>query len=328
MCTAITLNADNFYFGRNLDVERSYDAKIGVIPRRYPFSFCNKVCSDSHYAIIGVCMVVNNYPLLFDATNEAGLSMAGLSFEGNAVYNEMEENKDNISSYEFIAYILSLCKNVKEAKEKLRNINIVNVSFSPEFPPSPLHWIIADNAESITVEKVSDGLKIYNNPVGVLTNNPEFDMQMHNLNNYMGLSKKTPENSFSEKIDLKVYTRGMGALGLPGDMTSSSRFVRAVFSKFNSLKTENEQESITEFFHILNLVYQKKGCVELDDGVYEFTQYSSCTDTANGIYYYKTYENNCINAVDMYCENLDTDKIISYEMAKSQIINYHNRGKN
>lgn len=328
MCTAISINADNFYFGRNLDVERSYDAKIGVIPRKYPFSFCNSLYFDNHYAIIGVCMLVNNYPLLFDATNEKGLSMAGLSFEGNAVYNEMEEDKDNVSSYEFIPYILSLCKNVKEAKEKLKNINIVNVSFSYEFPPSPLHWIIADKTESITVEQVSDGLKIYNNPVGVLTNNPEFNIQMHNLNNYIGLSRKTPKNSFSKEIELNVYTRGLGALGLPGDMTSSSRFVRAVFAKFNSQMPENEEESITEFFHILDLVYQKKGCVEIDDGVYEFTQYSSCTNTTKGIYYFKTYENNCINAVDMHCENLDTDKIVLYEMTKSQTINFVNRGKN
>ena len=105
-----------------------------------------------------------------------------------------------------------------EVRALLAKMNLVGTPFAEQFPASKLHWIIADENEAITVESVADGLHIYENPVGVLTNNPPFAQQMFMLNNYIGLSPKQPENSFAKDVPLSTYSRGMGALGLPGDL--------------------------------------------------------------------------------------------------------------
>ena len=203
-------------------------------------------------------------------------------------------------------------------------INLTNKPFSAQLPLAQLHWIIADKEEAITVEAVQDGIKIYDNPVGVLTNNPTFDKQMFALNNYMSLSVKSPTNNFASKLNLNQYSRGMGAIGLPGDLSSQSRFVRASFVKMNSISREIENESVSQFFHIMNSVDQQRGCCELDDGKYEITIYTSCCNATKGIYYYTTYDNHQISAVDMHKENLDGKELIRYSLIKNEQINFQN----
>ncbi len=314
MCTAITYNTKDHYFGRNLDLEYSYKESVTITPRNYEFNFRKTNKLKNHYAIIGMAYVVDNYPLYYDAVNECGLGMAGLNFPGNAYYHNEISDKNNIAPFEFIPYILGSCSNIKEVKEILNNTNICNINYSDELKASPLHWIISDKEESITVESVKDGLKVYDNPVGVLTNNPTFDMQMFNLNNYMSLSTEVPVNNFSSKLNFDIYSRGMGALGLPGDLSSVSRFVKATFTKMNSLSPSDENSSISQFFHILESVYQQRGCVHMGDNKYEVTIYSSCVNMDKGIYYYKTYDNSGITSVNMHKEALDSDKLVSYEL--------------
>lgn len=323
MCTAITYTTVSHYFGRTLDYERSFGETVTVTPRNFTFNFRRNGTLKSHYAMIGMAAVVNDYPLYFDAANECGLSIAGLNFPSNAYYFPKIEGMDNIAPFEFIPWILSQCKNLSEARERLSKINLINVNFSEKLPLSPLHWIIADGTGALTVESVADGLKIYDNPVGVLTNNPNFDYHMTHLCDYMNLTHRVPENRFGD-IDLPMYSRGMGAMGLPGDLSSASRFVRAAFVKLNSVSGESENESVSQFFHILGAVHQQRGCVELPDGSYEITEYTSCINTDKGIYYYTTYENNCISAVDMHKCNLDGDVLCSHPLAKEQIINRQN----
>ena len=320
MCTAITYNTKDHYFGRNLDLEYSYKETVTITPRNYNFKFRKVKDINKHYAIIGMAYVADNYPLYYDAINEKGLGMAGLNFPGNADYKKEDENKNNIAPFEFIPFVLSQCSNIKEVKNLLDNINLALINFSNELPASPLHWIISDKESSITVESVKDGLKIYDNPVGVLTNNPTFDIHMFNLNNYMSLSIEQPANNFSNKLNLETYSRGMGALGLPGDLSSASRFVKATFTKMNSLSGNSESESISQFFHILGSVYQQRGCVHMGEDKYEITIYSSCCNMDKGIYYYKTYENSQITGIDMYKENLEGSELISYNLIKGQQI--------
>ncbi len=320
MCTAVTYTTKNHYFGRNLDLEYSYKETITITPRNYEFKFRQVENIKNHYAIIGMAYVSDNYPLYYDAINEKGLGMAGLNFPVNADYKEIEIGKDNIAPFEFIPYILSQCSNIEEAIQLLKNINIANISFSKELPVSPLHWIIADTKKAITVESVKEGLKIYNNPVGILTNNPTFDIQLFNLNNYMNLSTEHPINNFSKDLNLEAYSRGMGAIGLPGDLSSASRFVKATFTKMNSKSGDSESESISQFFHILESVYQQRGCVHMGEGKYEITIYSSCCNMDKGIYYYTTYENNQISAIDMFKENLDGSELTNYNLVKGQQI--------
>lgn len=324
MCTAVTYKTKDHYFGRNLDLEFSYDERVTITPRNYPFHFRKGKDLKKHYAMIGMAFVAEGYPLYYEATNEKGVSMAGLNFPGNADYKPEEPGKDNIAPFEFIPWILGQCANMAEVKDRIQCLNLVNIDFSRELPLSPLHWIISDRETSITVECVKEGMKIYDNPVGVLTNNPVFDMQMFNLNNYLHLSVEKPVNRFSKELNLEPYSRGMGAMGLPGDLSSASRFVKAAFTKMNSVSGDLESESISQFFQILGSVAQQRGCVHMGEGKYEITIYSSCCNTDKGIYYYTTYENSQITGIDMRKEDLEGTEVITYPLVKGQQIQMMN----
>ena len=321
MCTAATYKTNNFYFGRTLDYEFSYGDEVTVMPRNYPINFRAAGDLKKHYAIIGMAHIAGDYPLFYDAINEKGLGMAGLNFVGNAYYREEIAGKDNVAQFEFIPWILSRCATVREARRLLENINITNTPFSDKLPTAQLHWIIADRDGAITVESVKEGIKIYDNPVGVLTNNPPFNEQLFRLNDFMHLSPKSPENRFSDKLSLGTYSRGMGALGLPGDLSSQSRFVRVAFTKMNSVSGSSESESVSQFFHILGSVDQQRGCCELEGGEYEITLYTSCCNADKGIY---SYENHQITAVDMHRENLDGESLARYPLITGEQIKMQN----
>lgn len=315
MCTAISYRSEFHYFGRNLDVENFFDERVTITPRNYPFYFYGGKTLYSHYAMIGMAHIAEGYPLYYDAVNEKGLSVAALSFPKEAYYGEVRDGCYPITPWEWIPFILSECETAEQAKRLLENTEIVRVPFSRELPLTPLHFLVSDAEKSFTAEPMKDGLRIFENPVGVLTNAPSFDFQMQYLNLFMGLSSEPIENRFSAEIPFCDYSRGMGALGLPGDLSSSSRFVRTVFTKFHTLKGSDETEDVHRFFHILGIAEQQMGCVHLD-GKYEFTAYSSCCNTDRGIYYYKTYENSSIIGIDMHRENLNGEKLISYSLVK------------
>ena len=285
MCTSVSYNSTNHYFGRNLDLEYSYNEGVTVTGRRFPFAFRKKDIINEHYAMIGMACIADNYPLYFDATNEHGLSMAGINFPGNAVYLPEDRTKDNITPFEFIPWILCQCKTVTQARQYIDKINLLNESFNDAYPLTPLHWMITDKKESIVVEPTKNGIEIYDNPVGVLTNNPPFPFHIYNLSNYLNLTNKEPVNRFTNQFDIAPYSRGMGAIGLPGDLSSASRFIKAAFTKLNSVSDGSVSGDISQFFHILGSVEQQQGCVKVN-GKFENTIYSSCCDADNCIYYY------------------------------------------
>ena len=323
MCTASNYITDNHYFGRNFDYEISYNERVTVTPRKYELKFRKIDDIKTHYAIIGIAAGIDEYPLYYDACNEKGLAIAGLNFAGNAVYREFEEDMVNITPFELIPYLLGTCSSVSEAREALGKINLVNINFADELPLSPLHWMISDEVEAIVVEPLADGLKVYDNPVGVLTNNPPFDKQLFYLNNYRGLSNKNPENRFG--VDLEEYSRGMGAIGLPGDLSSASRFAKVAFTRANSYSDNDEASSVGQFFHILGSVEQQNGCTFIDDpDLYEYTIYTSCYNTNRAILYYRTYHNSQITAVDLNRENLDSSDLINYKLINEEQFNFIN----
>lgn len=327
MCTAITYQTNDHYFGRNLDYEITFGECVVLTPRRFPLTY--KCMSDigerDHYAMLGMALVEDEYPLYFDAVNEKGLAMAGLHFVGNAYYVEADslnrertdEQSDcdtaDIAPYELIPWVLSRCGNVGQARELLLQTRLVAVPFNDRLPLSPLHFMIADKEHAIVVEPMRSGLKIYDNPVGVLTNNPPFPFHLANLNNYMNLTPDIPDNRFSQQLPLEIYSRGMGAIGLPGDMSSMSRFVRAAFVRANSLSDPDEDASVNQFFHILGSVEQIRGCVRLEKEAYEITTYSSCCNLDRGIYYYRTYENSTVQKADMREMDLEGEKPIKIQ---------------
>ncbi len=319
MCTAIVFKGKNCYFGRNLDLEYSYNETVTITPRNFKLSFRKTEDVCTHYAIIGMAYVKHEYPLYYDAINEKGLGVTGLNFPYNAHYFEEKDNKINIASFEFIPYILSQCANVQEAIVFLNKINICSIAFSSDLPQSPLHWIITDGNETIVVESMKNGLNIYENPFGVLTNNPPFKLQLLNRQKYEKLSAYDKEN----KNVNEYFTRADGAIGLPGDWSSMSRFVKAAFVKENSVHTSHEKESVGQFFHILSSVAMVKGSVRIGEKT-EITVYSSCCNLNKGLYYYTTYNNRQINCIDLHKENLNETNLISYTLNSKENIFYQN----
>ena len=315
MCTAISYSPNEHYFGRNLDVEFSLDENVVITPRRFPFSFRNGRQSKEHFAMIGMAHTEDQYPLYYDATNEKGLSIAALSFPEEAVYHPRKSDMINLAPWELIPFVLGECETATQAKALLCKVNLTAETFRKDIPLTPLHFLIADEKEAFVAEPMEKGFCLIENPVGVLTNSPPFDFQMQHLHLFMGLSNKPVENRFSNKIPFKQISRGMGALGLPGDLSSPSRFVRAAFTKAHSPACATKAHDIRQFFHILGSVEQQKGCVDLG-GQLEFTSYSSCCDTRKGIYYYKMYDNFSIVGVDMRKEDIEADRLISYPMIR------------
>ncbi len=310
MCTAISLNKGGHFFGRNLDLEYSYGEKVIVTPRRYPLKFrCKKVNSD-HYAFIGMGITVGDFPLYYEATNEKGLSVAALSFP-EAEYFKEKEQLDNIASFEVIPWILCQCVNVGECAELISHINVTDTPFSEKYPPSPLHWLISDKDRSIVLECDGKNTELYENSADILTNSPTLPFHLFNLSNYMHLSENPPENRLTDTLTLKTYSKGMGALGLPGDMSSASRFVRGFFVK-EKLKVEEQYgKRVMQFFHVLDSVAMPKGTVISGEGE-EYTVYSCCCDTQKGIYYYRTYYDNTVREVNMHHENINADILYTY----------------
>ncbi len=323
MCTALSLKTKRHYFGRNLDLDFSYGEEVCVMPRNYPLFFRKMEKIPTHYAIVGMATVVEGIPLFYDGTNEYGLSMAGLNFPNNAYFPLERENRDNVTPFEFIPWILGQCKGVGMARTLLQRINLVNIPFGDKLPLSPLHWIISDDKESIVVESVKDGLHVYDNPVGVLTNNPPFPYHLQNLTNYRRLRTDNGENSFS-KIPLEAYCQGLGALGLPGDVSSASRFVRMAFNAVNSACEGEEKEEVSQFFHLLASVEMVRGACITESGKHDITVYSSCVDTTSGRYYYTTYGNRQIHCVDMRRTNLDGEEIFRFPLLLTEQIAYQN----
>lgn len=323
MCTAISYHADSHYFGRNLDLEYSYGEKIVITPRCYPLQFRKMPSVEKHFAMIGMAIIADAYPLYYDATNEKGLSMSGLNFPGNAHYNPVISGLNNISPFELIPWILCQCQSVKEARHLLDKLNLVDLPFNNDLPLTPLHWLLADQDASIVVEPLNDGLHVYENPVGVLTNSPSFPYHIQNLCNYKNLGTGDAGNNFSDQIQLSSYSRGMGAIGLPGDLSSSSRFIRATFTKLNSVSDETKNGSISQFFHILDSVSMVQGCVKVQER-FEKTQYTSCCDTNAGVYYYTTYGNRQITGISLTNCDLDSTALQSFPLQRTEQIRMEN----
>lgn len=324
MCTAVAFKTKDFYFGRTLDYDFSYGEEITITPSGYslPFRHCKNL--DNHYAIIGMAHVLDGYPLYYDAVNEKGLGMAGLNFVGYAKYSKAASGFDNIAHFELIPWLLGQCASVQEAKTLLTHTKITDTPFQEDLPISSLHWLLSDSCESVTIESTEKGLTVWDNPVGILTNSPEFDDQLFALNDYMHLSAEPAKNRFSERLSLTEYSRGMGAIGLPGDFSSRSRFVRAAFIKENSVCGTEEFESVSQFFHILGAVEQTMGCCKLADSNLEHTIYTSCCNATKGIYYYTTYWNQRINAVSLQGVDAHGKELYRYPLNTSQDILFQN----
>ena len=322
MCTAIYESSPRPLFGRTLDLECSYGESIVLTPRLFELRFIHESSAPSHQAILGVACLHEGYPLYYDAVNEAGLAAAALSFMGNARYRPKRKGAYNIASAELIPWLLSRAESLSDALSLLRHTNITKYAVSREHEVTPLHWLIADKSGALTLETGVGGVKIYENPVGVLSNSPPFDYQMTNLANYMSAKSAPPQNTLCPDTELVHYSRGMGGLGLPGDFSSPSRFVRAVFAKNHTSAAKNKKEAVSRFFHIMDTVSQPRGSALTESGEPISTVYTCCADLSEKTYYFTTYDCRQIRAVTMSALPLDGDRPISFPMHFEEKILY------
>lgn len=313
MCTAISFKQKDHYFGRNLDLDRGNAEQITITPRNYPFSFRNGLVKKTHYAMIGMATIAQEYPLYYEATNEKGLSMAGLNFPGEARYQVRIAGKDNIAPFELIPWVLGQCESVNEAMQLLQKTSVWMLPFSREYLLTPLHWMICDREHCMVAEPVADGLKLYDNPAHVLTNSPCFPYHMHRLSDFSRLDPFSSCSGFCS-IPVQSYSAGQGAIGLPGDFSSVSRFVRAAFVRANSSICTENTETASHFFHLLNAVAMPKGSILMENGNPEITLYSCCCNTDKGIYYYNTYANSRISAVHLQHCNLEDRHLTTFPL--------------
>ena len=310
MCTAIAIKCPQPVFGRTLDLEKSYGEEIVVTPSG--FSFCE---SKTKYSIIGIGLVKHGLPLYFDGMNEAGLWCAALNYPQFAFYGREKAGALNIPSYSLLPYILGNCASVEEAEKLLSEVNVTDLPFSPELKPTPLHWMLSDGNRTLVAEPDRRGLSIYDNDVGIMTNAPQFPYQRQRLCDYSGLSAAPRKNSICPDVELTSYSRGLGAMGLPGDFSSSSRFVKGFFTSKNTVSTDSP---ISDFFHIADSVSIPSGAVIAENGLPVRTVYTSCADPLTLSYYFTTYECRRIQSVRLSAETAHS--LITFKMSGQEDI--------
>lgn len=320
MCTAISDVGIYHFFGRTLDVEEQALPKVVIAPRHFPFRLLYEGDVTEHLSIMGAAHISEGVPLFYDGVNEAGLCAAALSFQDNAVYFKPNERGKNLASFEVMTYILATAKSVREAREALEGVTVTDDSFGESLPNEPLHWIIADRRESICVEQTECGLKIYDNPFGVLTNNPPFPYHKEHMREFLHVGASSPENRIYPSVYMEPYSFGMGAIGMPGDFSSASRFVRAAFAKAHTTDTGEHCGEMSRLFHIMDTVSVPRGTVITKNGKTRFTLYTSCINAEMGEYYFTTYASRRIRFLDMKKVPFDKAELIAYDMTGGEDI--------
>ncbi|EJR74717.1 hypothetical protein IK7_05505 [Bacillus cereus VD156] len=328
MCTSLTLQTKNgqHLFARTMDFTLDFNQEVIIVPRSYRWNNITGETIETKQAVIGMGINYQERVILADGVNEAGMTCATLYFPGFATYNEsIDDNKTNLAPFDFVAWSLTQFNSIKELRKSVDSISFLDVPLPILGLTPPLHWIIADKwGECIVLEPTTEGLKVYDNPLGVMTNSPEFNWHLQNLRQYIGLRSQPYEPTQWGDLSLSAFGQGSGSMGIPGDFTPPSRFVRAAYSKQNIHGIDNEEEGVSAIFHILSNCELPKGGVITEEGTLDNTIYTSAMCMESGIYYYHTYDCRQIIAIHLFHENLDTDEIKTYPFQRKQKIYYQN----
>lgn len=308
-CTGITLKSkDNATIvARTMDWSGAeMNNMYTVVPRGHaqqsllPDGTMNGLSFISLYGYAGIS--VEQPEFVIDGTNEAGLSAALFYFPNYGEYQEYNEADKDISLADFqvVAWILSRFSSIDQVKAAINNVRIINVDPSA----STVHWRITEpNGRQVVMEIVNGVPNFYENEIGVLTNSPGFKWQTTNLNNYVNLHPGGAGPTAFGPINLRAFGSGSGFLGLPGDFTPPSRFVRAAFLKTYSLQQDTAEKTVEQSFHILNNFDVPLGVQfavgKAPNNMPAATQWTVSTDLANRVMYYHTMYNRTIRSIDL-----------------------------
>ena len=265
-------------------------------------------------------------PVIVDGMNEKGLGVGIFYFPGYAKYQAVKEEDVGkaIAPWEVPLYLLGNCANVEEAVQAVRNVRVGDVVQKDMGYVPPCHYIVNDaSGQCVVVEYVGGELKIHDNPLGVITNSPTFDWHVTNLRNYVNLTVNNVPPVDIAGIDLHGFGQGSGMLGLPGDFTPPSRFIRAVAFSQSALPVATAHEGVLQAFHILNQFDIPKGAARgVDNGkeIADYTLWTSVSDLTNRRYHFRTFDNSRIRMIDLKKMDLDAKEIKTISMAGKEVI--------
>jgi len=317
MCTAMTLQSKQFenFFGRTMDFSYDIDPELYVVSKYYVWkNVLNMRKSYNSYSFIGIGQESDGMLAFFDGVNEKGFAAAALYFAGYAKYQTQSDytDKEPISSLDFLHYILRRCGSVKELKETLQEIYIVGLEDPVTQTVAPLHWIATDKTgECVVIEQTENGLKVFQNQIGVMANSPDFQWHMTNLRNYMDVSPTQSSDSYWGKIHLKPFGQAAGTMQLPGGYTSPERFVRTAYQKTHIKMPNNSLDAINACFHVMESVSIPKGIVITNRDTYDYTKYTAFINTNTCEYFFKTYDNTTITSASLWDNYTNSDEPVS-----------------
>jgi len=322
-CTGLFLKnkAQGYVYARTLEFGQDLYSQILFVPRKYTFTSPTPAADQggltwhSKYAVIGTNAFGFNY--FVDGVNEKGLAGGLFYFPGFAEYQDItpQNYKKSLPMWELLTWILTNFSSIQEIKQELPNIYVSTASIPGKEEIPPAHLIIHDSwGNSLVIEYVNGKLHLYDNPLGVITNSPPFDWHLTNLRNYINLSPINAPNKTMSGISFSQLGQGSGMLGLPGDFTPPSRFIRITAFTQSAPEAPTELDGIYQAFHLLNNFDIPKGTVADKSGVLEYTQWTSAIDMKNKVYYIKTYENFQLQKIELMKQNLMAEKPSTFSL--------------
>ena len=326
-CTGITLKSKDgmTVAARTIEwAESVMNNLYVVVPRNQELqsltpSGMDGVRFKSKYGFVG--LAVEQKEFMVEGVNEKGLSAGLFYFPNYGKYQPfapMEKDK-SLADFQVVSYVLAKCSSINDVKRELEKVRIINID--PR--SSTVHWRFTEpSGRQVVLEIVNEVMHFYENPLGVLTNSPGIEWHWTNLNNYINLQPgNAPEHSFGP-LAMKSFGHGSGMLGLPGDFTPPSRFVRAAFFQLTAPQQPNAEGCVFQAFHLLNNfdipagteLPMGKASVDLPSA----TQFTVATDTGNRMIYYRTMYNSTIRCIDLKAIDFSQVKYQSYPLDESK----------
>jgi choloylglycine hydrolase len=333
-CTGIMLTAGDgtVVHARTLEFAIDLHSDVIMVPRGYARVGTTPdgkqgVKWKAKYASVGANGV--GMPVIFDGVNEKGLSSGLFYFPttaGYMSYTAADAGK-TLAPWEVGSWMLENFASVEEVKANIGTIVVPAVVFQEWGFAPPVHFIVQDaSGQSIVIEYVGGKLNVHDNPLGVITNSPAFDWHMTNLRNYVNFSMSNVPPIKLGSVKLEPFGQGSGMLGIPGDFTPPSRFVRAVAFSQSVLPSQTGQDAVLEAFHVLNQFDIPKGAArehekdEHGNVLADYTIWTSASDLKARRFYFRTYDNSQIRMVDLMRMNVDAKEIIMISMKGGETI--------
>ena len=310
-CTGINIQSitGSFVLARTYEWGNGeMDGMIEIVPRNTSYTATtpegkNGMTWKNEYGYVGITSGLT--PYINEGLNEKGLNVGMFFLPDYAKYPAFDpsEKDKTVSELELSRYLLSTCATCEEVKEKLAQIHITGVFQKELNSAPPIHWRVGDkNGQSIIIECTEGAVHVYQNEVGVLTNSPDYPWHLKNLNNYVNLHSDAPSPFKMREQTIRPFGAGSGLLGLPGDYTPASRFIKAAFLLNNSRTPISSYQAITLCFTILanfDIPISAEFSPANAPDIPSATQWTSVVNVSEGVLYYRTMYNYAIRKIDI-----------------------------